>query len=73
MFALSEMQNARRAGWSLALLSAGLAGVFVTILFSSPWKIVFALVVLGGLVDYAVEIFAILRARKRRNLDWGLK
>jgi hypothetical protein len=73
MFALSEMQNVRRAGWSLALLSAGLAGVVVTILLSSPWKIVFAFVVLGGLVLYGFETLAILRARKRRNLDWGMK
>ena len=73
MFALSEVQNTRRAGWSLALLNAGLAGVFATILLSSPWKIVFAFVVLGGLVLYGCEISAILRARQRRNLDWGLK
>ncbi len=73
MFALSEVQSARRAGWSLALLNAGLAGVLVTILFSSPWKVAFVFVVLGGLVLYGVELVAILRARKRRNLDWGLK
>ena len=73
MFALGEIQNARRAGWSLALLNAGLVGVFVTILFSNPWKLAFALVVLAGLVFYAVELVAILHARKRRNFDWGLK
>jgi len=73
MFALSEVQSARRAGWSLALLNTGLAGVFVTILLSSPWKIVFAFVVLGGFALYGIEMVAILRARKRRNLDWALK
>jgi hypothetical protein len=73
MFALSEVQSVRRAGRSLALLNAGLAGVFVTILLSSPWKMAFAVVVLSGLVLYGGEIVAILRARKRRNLDWGLK
>jgi hypothetical protein len=73
LFALSEVQSARRAGWSIALLNAGLAGVFVTVLLSSPWKMVFAFVVIGGLVLYGVELGAILRARKRRNLDWGLK
>ena len=73
MFALSEVQSTRRAGWSLALLNAGLAGLFVTILRSSPWKLVFAFVVLGGLAIYGWEMVAILRARKRRKLDWGLK
>jgi hypothetical protein len=73
MFALGEVQSARRAGWSLALLNAGLAGVFVTVLLSSPWKFAFALVVLGGLALYEIELAAILRARKRRSLDWGMK
>ncbi len=73
IFALSEVQSARRAGWSLALLNAGLAGIFVTILLSSPWKIMFALVILAGLAIYGREMVAILLARKRRHLDWGLK
>ncbi|MEX0742451.1 MAG: hypothetical protein WD079_06605 [Phycisphaeraceae bacterium] len=73
MFTLGEVQNVRRAGWSLALLNAGLAGVFVTVLLSSPWKIVFALVVAAGLGVYAWEIIAILRARKRSKLDWGMR
>ena len=33
----------------------------------------FTLVVLGGLAIYGWEMAAILRARKRRSLDWGLK
>jgi hypothetical protein len=73
MFTLSEVQSARRAGWSLALLNAGLAGTFVTVLISSAWKILFASVVLAGLALYGCEVFAVLRRRKRRNLDWGLK
>ncbi len=73
MFALSEVQSARRAGSSLVLLNLGLVGVFITILISSPWKNLFALVVLAGLAAYGWEMTAILRARKRRNLDWGLK
>lgn len=73
MFALSQVQSARRAGWSLALINAGLAGVFVTILLSHRWKFAFALVVLAGLSVYGWEIAVILRARQRRRLDWGLK
>lgn len=73
MFALSDLQNERRAWWSVGLLNGGLAGLFFTILLRSPWKLGFALVVIAGLAVYAWEIIAILRARKRRMLDWGLR
>jgi hypothetical protein len=73
MFTLGEVQSAGRAGWSLALLNAGLAGTVVAILLSHPWKILFASVAVAGLAVYGWEIAAILRTRKRRNLDWGLK
>jgi hypothetical protein len=73
MFTLSEIQNRRRAAASLWLLNLGLAGAFVTILLRSSWKPVFALMVLAGLLCYGFELVAILRARKRRPLDWGMK
>lgn len=73
MFAVSEIQSLRRAGWSIALLNAGVAGVVATILVRSPWKVAFALVCISGLAFFAVEMVAILRVRKRRTLDWALK
>ena len=73
MFSISEVQSRWRAGLGLALLNAGLIGAFVAILISSRWKFFFALIVLGGFVCYGWELTAILRARKRRSLDWGLK
>lgn len=73
MFTLSEIQNRRRAGWSVALLNIGLAGSFVTILLRSPWKLAFALVVIAALALYGIELASILRARKRRVMDWGIK
>jgi hypothetical protein len=73
MFTLSEVQSERRACWSLRLLNVGLAGAFFTILLRSPLKPVFALVLIAGLAVYGWEMRAILRARKRRVLDWGLK
>ena len=73
MFMLSEIQSTRRAVWSVALLNVGLAGSFVTILLRSPWKLAFALVVIAALVVYGIELAAILRARKRRVVDWGIK
>lgn len=73
MFTLSEVQSRRRAGLSILLLNVGLAGSFVTILLRSPWKLAFAIVVIAALVAYGVELVAMLRARKRRVLDWGIK
>lgn len=73
MFALSERQSPRRASWSLGLLNVGLLGAVTTILLQSALKFFFALVIVAGLVVYAVELRAILQARKRRSLDWGLK
>jgi hypothetical protein len=55
------------------LLNTGLAGSFVTILLQSPWKIAFSLVVAVALGLYSWELAAILRARKRRTLDWGIR
>ena len=73
MFTLSEVKNKRRAAASVALLNFGLIGSFLTILLRSPWKIVFALVIVSGLAIYGWELRAILRVRKRTTLDWGLK
>lgn len=73
MFTLSEVQNRARAAGSVVLLNIGLAGSFVTILLRSPWKLAFTLLLAGALGLYGWEIAAILRARKRRTLDWGIK
>lgn len=73
MFSLSEVQSVRRAGWSIGLLNAGLAGLFVTILLDSAWKLLFAAVIVAALGLYGLELRAILRARKRRPLDWALR
>lgn len=73
MFTLSELQSARRAWWSVALLNLGLLGVFLTVLLQSSLKPLSALVVIAGFGLYGWEIMAILRARNRRSLDWGMK
>ena len=73
MFTLSELQSRRRAACSVVLLNIGLAGAFVTILLRSPLKLAFALVTVSALAIYGWELAAILRARKRRTLDWGIK
>ncbi len=73
MFALSEVRNRTRAFSSVALLNVGLAGSFVTILLRSPWKLAFTGLLALALAMYGWELVAILRARKRRALDWGIK
>jgi hypothetical protein len=73
MFTLSELQNERRAWCSVALINIGLVGVFITVLFQEPFKPLFALVTISGFLLYGWEIVAILRARNRRVLDWGMK
>ena len=73
MFTLSDIQSQRRALVSVALLNVGLLGAFVAILLRHPLKFAFALLVVAGLACYGLEMIAILRARKRRPLDWGLK
>ncbi|MGZ8900757.1 MAG: hypothetical protein ACXW3Z_11730, partial [Limisphaerales bacterium] len=73
MFVLSEIQNPRRARASIVLLNMGLAGLFVTLLLNSALKLAFAAIVVAGLAIYGWELATIVRARKRRALDWGLK
>lgn len=73
MFSLSEIQNARRAVGAILLLNAALLGLFVTMLLSNPWKLAFSILIVAALALYGWELIAILRARKRQRLDWGLK
>ena len=73
MFTLSEIQNRWRARLSVMLLNAGLLGAFISILLRSPWKAAFALLICAALAVYGWEIVAIVRARKRATLDWGVK
>lgn len=73
MFALSEVQNPRRARASIVLLNVGLLASFLAILARSRLKPVCALLLICALVLYGLELKAILRARKRRKLDWGVK
>lgn len=73
MFTLSELQNHHRAMWSVVVLNLGLAGSFTAILMSSRWKPAFAVMMILAFALYGWELIAILRARKRRALDWGVK
>lgn len=73
MFMLTELQSKQRAAFSILLLNIGLAGSVMTILLRSNWKLVFAAITVVGLAIFGWELCAMLRARKRPALDWGLK
>jgi hypothetical protein len=73
MFVLSEIQNQRRAVASVALLNLGLVGSIITNILRNPWKQAFAVVIVAALAVYGWELRAILRARKRAALDWGIR
>lgn len=73
MFTLSEIQNPVRAAWSIRLINAGLATIFLTVLIGSAWKLAAGLLATAGLLLHAAEIRAILRARKRPSLDGSLR
>ena len=74
MFALSEIQSLPRARWILALLNLGLPLLVYSLLTLSNGLLVLAALTLStGIVVFGVEIYAIVRARKRRQIDWGLK
>ena len=73
MFTLSEVRSWRRVRWSIGLLNVGLALTCVGTLLRHPLKFFGALVIAAGLTIYLIEITAMLRARQRRVLDWGLR
>lgn len=73
MFLISEVQRPWRAWTSIVLLNLGMAAVFLAILLQSRWKPLAALLVILALGFYGTELRAIVRARRRRQLDWGLR
>lgn len=73
MFVIGELQNPRRAQLSLWLLNLGVAACFLTVLTQSTLKPAAALVTIAGLLVYGLELNAIVRARRRRTLDWGVR
>ncbi len=74
MFALSELQSRLRAWGAFGLVNLGMVGLFWGIAFAVPSaRLASGGVVAAGLAFYGIELLAILRTRKRRRLDWGLR
>ncbi len=73
MFVIGEVQQPWRTWASLGLLNLGTAATFLTVLTQSPLKPLAGLLVAAGLAVYGLELAAIVRARRRLVLDWGLR
>lgn len=73
MFLISAVQSERRAWGSLVLLNVGTGAIALTIALQSAWKLAAALIFIAGLVLYGFELRAILRARLRAALDFGMR
>lgn len=73
MFMVADIANPRRAWASIVLLNLGIAAAFLAILLQHPLKPAAALLVIAGLTLYGFEMAAIVRARRRITIDWGLR
>ncbi len=73
MFLLSEVQRPWRAWTSMVLLNAGLLALVPAIALQAWWKPIASGIVIMGLLMYGFEIAAIVRARRRHTLDWGIR
>lgn len=73
MFVLSDLVNPQRAIGTVWILNIATLGLGISILLGLPTKVLFAALAVLGLALYGWEMLAILKARKRRQLDWGVK
>ncbi|MBX3748199.1 MAG: hypothetical protein KF833_23055 [Verrucomicrobiae bacterium] len=73
MFLISEVQRPARAWASLILLNLGLVTIAFALPLQPAWKPLAALLTVAGLACYGIELAAIVHARRRRTLDWGLR
>lgn len=74
MFALSSLRSPARAWAAFGLVNLGITGLFWSIASGfAPAQRACGGAVVVGLAIYGVELGAILRARQRRRLDWGMR
>ncbi len=72
MFLVSDLASPRRALASLVSVHVGIPFLVVAIACQSPWKLAAAAPIVAGLVLYAWELRATVRARRRVSIDWAL-
>lgn len=73
MFLLSHVRNWRKVWWIIGMLNLAMVGLTVTLALRNPLKLLFAGILVGTLVLYAIEVYSILRSRQRRGVDWPLR
>ncbi|HPA17260.1 MAG TPA: hypothetical protein PLU30_05900 [Verrucomicrobiae bacterium] len=73
MFTLAEWREGRRAWWLWGLVNGGLAVLVISLPLG--WNLgagLAAVAIAMGLSLHAIELVAILRIRRRAEIDWGL-
>jgi cbb3-type cytochrome oxidase subunit 1 len=73
MFSLGGHRVGRLPRLQFWLINAGILGLFWTLLASSRWVAVFALMIAAAVALFLWEIRKTLRTRRRPRLDWGLR
>lgn len=72
MFLISHVRRPALAGLSLILFNAGLVLCVFTISLQSPLRPMAVLIMLAGLICYALEMLSIVMIRQRASMDAGL-
>lgn len=73
MFTLSELRDERRAHLQFWLLFFGTGGLVGSLLQSSRFLPLFAMMVAAAILVFVSQMRRILKARRRTVLDWGIR
>lgn len=73
MFALAADPDERLPNWQFWIFTAGVAGLYPTILLGSRMQAFFGALVAAGIGLFAHQVFRIAHGRKKPALDWGVR
>ncbi len=73
MFALSADPDERLPNWQFWIFTAGVAGLYPTILLGSRLQGLFGLLAAAGVGLFVHQVIRIARGRKKPVLDWGVR
>lgn len=73
MFSLAADPDERLPTWQFWLFTAGVAGLYPTILLGSRWQVLFGLATAAGIGLFVHQIARIARRGRKPTLDWGVR
>jgi hypothetical protein len=73
MFSLAADPDERIPTWQFWTFTAGVAGLYPTVLVGSRLQIAFAALVAVGIGLFVHQVYRIARGRKKPVLDWGVR